>query len=120
MPTHMPICFLALLLGSYGSGRGVKTSPAQNAQRSLPGSLQGVPAGPPKRVKNESPGNSASLESPVFSEDFSLLVTFLLVTFLWLFRGPHLLGKTVFGPFSWLFCGFFVALVLGKFYAYSP
>ena len=23
--------------------------------------------------------------------------------FSWLFRGPHLLGKTVFGPFSWLF-----------------
>ena len=58
------------------------------------------------------------------SEDFSLLVTFLLVTFSWLFRGPHLLRKTVFGRFSWLlrgfFRGFFVALVLGKFYAYSP
>ena len=27
------------------------------------------------------------------SEDFSLLVTFLLVTFSWLFRGPHLLGE---------------------------
>ena len=26
-----------------------------------------------------------------------------------LFRGPHLLGKTVFGSFSWLFRGFFVA-----------
>ena len=25
------------------------------------------------------------------SEDFSLLVAFLLVTFSWLFRGPHLL-----------------------------
>ena len=33
-------------------------------------------------------------------------VTFLLVTFSWLFRGPHLLGKIVFGLF---FCGFFVA-----------
>ena len=54
------------------------------------------------------------------SEDFSLLVAFLLVTFSWLFRGPHLLGKTVFGCFSWLFRGFFVALILGKFYAYSP
>ena len=40
-----------------------------------------------------------------FSEDFSLLVTFLLVTFSWLFRGPHLLGKTVFGRFSCLFRG---------------
>ena len=83
------------------------------------------------------------------SEDFSLLVTFLLVTFSWLFRyffvafpwlfrGPHLLGKTVFGHFSWFFRGFFVAFSLlfrgffvafsllfrgpnlGKFYAYSP
>ena len=51
----------------------------------------------------------------LMSEDFSLLVTILLVTFgffvvfSWLFRGPHLLGKTVFGPFSWLFRGFFVA-----------
>ena len=34
------------------------------------------------------------------SEDFSLLVTFLLVICLWLLRGSHLLGKTVFGPFS--------------------
>ena len=49
---------------------------------------------------------------PPESEDFSLLVTFLLVTFSWLFRGfswlfrgPHLLGKTVFGRFSWLFRG---------------
>ena len=48
--------------------------------------------------------------------------------FPWLFRGPHLLRKTVFGRFSWLFRGFFrglfrgffVALILGKFYAYSP
>ena len=43
------------------------------------------------------------------SEDFSLLVAFLLVTFSCLFRGPLLSGKTVFGPFSWLFRGFFVA-----------
>ena len=50
------------------------------------------------------------------SEDFSLLVAFLLVTFSWLyvvfswlFRGPLLSGKTVFGPFSLLFRGFFVA-----------
>ena len=45
----------------------------------------------------------------IVSEDFSLLVAFLLVTFLWLFRGPHLSRKTVFGPFSLLFRGFFVA-----------
>ena len=55
-----------------------------------------------------------------FSKDFSLLVAFLLVTFSWLFRGPLLSRKTVFGPFSLLFRGFFVAPVLGKFYAYSP
>ena len=46
---------------------------------------------------------------PSGSEDFSLLVAFLLVTFSWLFRGPLLSRKTVFGPFSWLFRGFFVA-----------
>ena len=34
----------------------------------------------------------------------------------WLFRGPHLLGKIVFGRFPWLFRGFFVALILGKFF----
>ena len=54
------------------------------------------------------------------SEDFSLLVAFLLVTFSWLFRGPLLSRKTVFGPFSLLSRGFFVASVLGKFSAYSP
>ena len=49
------------------------------------------------------------------------------VTFSWLFRGPLLSRKTVFGlfryffvAFSWFFRGFFVAPVLGKFYAYSP
>ena len=45
-------------------------------------------------------------------------MTFLLVTFSWLFRGPHLPRKTV--AFSWLLRGFFVVLILGKFYAYSP
>ena len=60
------------------------------------------------------------LSSRRLSEDFSLLVVFLLVTFSRLFRGPLLSRKTVFGPFSLLFCGFFVAPVLGKFYAYSP
>ena len=55
--------------------------------------------------------------------DFSLLVTFLLVTFSWLFRGfsvafswPSPAWKNsvwaFFVVFSWLF--------LGKFYAYSP
>ena len=46
----------------------------------------------------------------------------------WLFRGPLLSRKTVFRAFfryffvvfSWLLRGFFVAHVLGKFYAYSP
>ena len=42
------------------------------------------------------------------------------VAFSWLFRGPLLSRKTVFGPFLLLFRGFFVAPVLGKFYAYSP
>ena len=50
----------------------------------------------------------------------SLLVTFLLITFLWLFRGPHLFGKTVFGPFSWLFRGFFRGPRFGRIYTYSP
>ena len=39
---------------------------------------------------------------------------------MWLFRGPLLSRKTVFGPFSCFCRGFFVALILGKFYAYSP
>ena len=69
------------------------------------------------------------------SEDFSLLVAFLLVTFSWLFRGFFVaffvalfclekqcsgLFRYFFVVFSWLFRGFFVAPVLGKFYAYSP
>ena len=45
-----------------------------------------------------------------FSEDFSLLVTFLLVTSLWLFRGPHLPRKTVFAAISWFSHGFFRGL----------
>ena len=49
----------------------------------------------------------------VFTRDF-------FVAFPWLFRGPLLSRKTVFGPFSWFFRGFFVAPVLGKIYAYSP
>ena len=40
------------------------------------------------------------------------------VVFSWLFRGPLLSGKTVFGPFSLLFS--WLAPVLGKIYAYSP
>ena len=51
------------------------------------------------------------------SEDFSLLVAFLLVTFSWLFRGPLLSRKTVFGPFSWFFRGFFVAFSWPPFWA---
>ena len=48
------------------------------------------------------------------SEDFSLLVwrfysCYFFVAFSWLFRGPLLSRKTVFGPFSLLFRGFFVA-----------
>ena len=65
------------------------------------------------------------------SEDFSLLVAFLLVTFSWLFRGFFValvclekqcsgLFRYFFVVFSWLFRGFFMAPVLGKFYAYSP
>ena len=62
-----------------------------------------------------------------FSEDFSLLVAFLLVTFSWLFVALFCLEKQCSGlfryffvVFSWLFRGFFVAPVLGKIYAYSP
>ena len=72
-------------------------------------------------------------EATILSEDFSLLVTFLLVTFSWLFRGfsvafpwlfrgLHLLGKTVFRHFSWFFRGFFVVfswLFRGFFVAFS-
>ena len=50
----------------------------------------------------------------------SLLFRGFFVAFPWLFRGPLLSRKTVFGPFLWFFRGFFVAPVLGKFYAYSP
>ena len=39
-------------------------------------------------------------------DDFSLLVTLLLVTCSWLFRGPHLPRITVFVPFVWLFVSF--------------
>ena len=39
----------------------------------------------------------------ISSEDLSLLVAFLLITFSWLFRGPLLSRKTAFGPFLWLF-----------------
>ena len=42
------------------------------------------------------------------------------MVFPWLFRGPLLSRKTVFGPFSWFFRGFFVVPILGKIYAYSP
>ena len=51
---------------------------------------------------------------------YSLLFRGFFVVFSWLFRGPLLSRKAVFGPFSLLFRGFFVAPVLGKFYAYSP
>ena len=59
------------------------------------------------------------------SEDFSLLVAFLLVTFSWLFRGFFVaffvalfcLEKTVFGPFSLLFRVFFVAFSWPPFWA---
>ena len=51
-----------------------------------------------------------------FSDDCSLLVKFLLVTFLWLFHGPRLWKNSVCAFFV-LFCGFLVALVLGKLYA---
>ena len=45
------------------------------------------------------------------------------VVFSWLFRGPSVYKNSVrafFVTFSWFFRGFFVAPVLGKFYAYSP
>ena len=40
---------------------------------------------------------------------YSLLFRGFFVVFSWLFRGPLLSRKTVFGPFSLLFRGFFVA-----------
>ena len=43
------------------------------------------------------------------SEDFSLLVAFLLVTFSWLFRGPLLSRKQCSGLFRYFFVVFFVA-----------
>ena len=56
----------------------------------------------------------------LFSEDFSFLVTFLLVTFRgsfvafpWLFRGPHLLGKQCLGVFFVVFFVFFSWLFRG-------
>ena len=76
-------------------------------------------------------GNTCPTLGQLLSEDFSLLVAFLLVTFSWLFRGffvalfcleKQCLGlfRGFFVVFSWLFRGFFVAPVLGKIYAYSP
>ena len=47
--------------------------------------------------------HSAEVRLQHISEDFLLLARF--VAFPWLFRGPHLLGKTVSAPFSWLFRG---------------
>ena len=81
----------------------------------------GAPWGSPTASRNNKPS----------SEDFSLLVAFLLVTFSWFFRGFFValfclekqcsgLFRYFFVAFSWLFRGFFVAPVLGKFYAYSP
>ena len=73
-----------------------------------------------------------NLRVAFFSEDFSLLVAFLLVTFSWLFRAfsrgffvaLFCLEKQCSGLFCYFFRGFFrgffVAPVLGKFYAYSP
>ena len=54
------------------------------------------------------------------SEDFSLLVTFLLVTFPWLFRGFFVALICLEQQCLGVFRGFPVALILGKFYAYSP
>ena len=67
------------------------------------------------------------IEGGIFSEDFSLLVAFLFVTFSWFFRGFFValfclekqcsgLFRYFFVVFSWLFRGFFVAPVLGNFY----
>ena len=56
-------------LGSHGSGRGAKTGPSSKSQKGISGGLRGILANPLKRVKNESPGDSASQssrESPGF------------------------------------------------------
>ena len=60
------------------------------------------------------------MAAPILFRRLFVTCGVLLVTFSWLFRGPLLSRKTVFGPFSLLFRGFFVVPVLGKFYAYSP
>ena len=48
---------------------------------------------------------------------YSLLFRGFFVVFSWLFRGPLLSRKTVFGPFSLLFRGFFVAFSKPLFWA---
>ena len=65
-----------------------------------------------KQLLDQFSGNPLKTQNHITrkeSEDFSLLVAFLLVTFSWLFRGPLLSRKTVFGPFfvtfSWFFRG---------------
>ena len=74
-------------------------------------------AGPGRFPREFRANSERTPNSEQISEDFSLLVAFLLVTFPWLFRGPLLSRKTVFGPFSLLFRGFFVAFSWPLFWA---
>ena len=66
------VMFSAVVIGSGVAkfairlGRGVKTPLAQNSKKSLWGSLRRALADTPKRVKNESPGDSVSQKSPAF------------------------------------------------------
>ena len=61
-------------LGSHRSGRGAKSRPRlKKSKKSLRGSLRGVPADPPTRVKNESPGNPVSQKAPGFDSGDSVL-----------------------------------------------
>ena len=67
------------------------------------------------------PRRQITIFSEQESEDFSLLVAFLLVTFSWFFRGFFVALFCLETQCLGLFRGFFVVFsVLGKFYAYSP
>ena len=82
--------------------RALKTSgkQAENTPKD-----QGISSSKKKHQGNKAPRKRRTGWKRGNSEDFSLLVTFLLVTFSWLLRGPHLLRKTVLRSFSWLFRG---------------
>ena len=71
---------LVLLLRSPPPGRGVKTLPGPKGQRRVSGGVSAEssrgPGDPPKKVKNESPGDSGSQKSSVFDSGDSFLTFF--------------------------------------------